>query len=366
MNASTILIVDDNPFVLTTIDHILAPQFRVLAARSGKRALYVAARGPNPDLILLDVNMPDMDGYTVLSKLREDPVTKYIPVIFVTGLETAEDEEKGLSLGAVDYITKPVNPAILLSRVSTHLTLQHARMFLRDKNDYLESEIARRVKENRDLSDLLFTAHEDERRHLARELHDDFGQLLASLKLTIESIDQDSSKLEPDVVKAFLTVDRLVDEAVQRIREITHELWPTLLEHLGLVDALEELFSEWKLRQRKMEGRFSCEGTFDYLDENVSLTFYRIVQECLTNITKHAQATYTSVILKQEGDLLKLEITDNGKGFDVSKTKYGIGLPGMQKRIESLGGNFTLAKNNKKGVTIIISILLANLHEPIS
>jgi putative two-component system response regulator len=108
----------------------------------------VAATDPRPDLILLDVLMPGMDGYSVLSWLKENPDTHDIPVIFVTAMEAAEDEEKGLVLGAVDYIMKPINPAILLARVKTHITLKRARDFLHDKNAYLEAEVTRRMEEN--------------------------------------------------------------------------------------------------------------------------------------------------------------------------------------------------------------------------
>ena len=148
MDDATILIVDDDPTILTSMHKVLAPSYQVLAANSGAHALAVAAADPRPALILLDVQMPKMDGHTVLSQLKEDPATRDIPVIFVTAMEVAADEEKGLELGAVDYIMKPVNPAILLARVKTHLTLKQARDFLYDKNAYLESEIMRRMEEN--------------------------------------------------------------------------------------------------------------------------------------------------------------------------------------------------------------------------
>lgn len=144
----TILIVDDEPINLSVLTQVLSKNYRVRAANSGERALQVAASEPRPDLILLDVMMPEMDGYSVLSRLIEDPVAQDIPVIFVTAMEAAKDEEKGLALGAVDYITKPIMPAILLARVKAHITLKQARDFLHDKNAYLEAEVARRMEDN--------------------------------------------------------------------------------------------------------------------------------------------------------------------------------------------------------------------------
>ena len=144
----TLLIVDDAPSILTSMSKLLAPFYCVRAANSGERALEVVLTEPRPDLILLDVVMPGIDGYTVLNKLKSNPATEDIPVIFVTAMENPDDEEKGLFRGAVDYITKPIIPAILLARVKTHITLKQAHDFLYDKNDYLEKEVVRRMQEN--------------------------------------------------------------------------------------------------------------------------------------------------------------------------------------------------------------------------
>ena len=150
----TILIVDDTPQNLTILGELLQPHYRVRAANSGERALRAASLQPRPDLILLDVMMPEMDGYAVMQHLHGDAATSNIPVIFVTAMHDAESEEHGLELGAVDYITKPINPAIVLARVRTHLELKHARDRLAVENEWLESEVARRMSENLLIQDL--------------------------------------------------------------------------------------------------------------------------------------------------------------------------------------------------------------------
>jgi putative two-component system response regulator len=122
--------------------------YRVRAANSGRRALQIANATPPPDLILLDVMMPDMDGYGVLAELRANPATQDIPVIFVTAMDGTDDEERGLDGGAVDYITKPIRPAIVLARVRTQLELKKVRDILSDHNAYLEKEVASRMAEN--------------------------------------------------------------------------------------------------------------------------------------------------------------------------------------------------------------------------
>jgi diguanylate cyclase (GGDEF)-like protein/PAS domain S-box-containing protein len=140
----TILIVDDSPENLSILSGLLLPDYVVRVANSGARALQVAAGAPMPDLILLDVMMAGIDGYEVIKQLKADPITRDIPVIFVTALSADEDEYRGLELGAADYIGKPVNPAIVLARVRTHLELKQARDRMRDANVRLEAEVVRR------------------------------------------------------------------------------------------------------------------------------------------------------------------------------------------------------------------------------
>jgi len=148
MDAATILIVDDEPTNLFLLTGLLRPDYLVRAANSGESALRAAASQPRPDLVLLDVMMPGMDGYAVLARLQENPATRNIPVVFLTALAEADDEERGLQLGAADYITKPIKPAVVLARVRTQLQAKQARDWLRDENAFLEAEVVRRTAEN--------------------------------------------------------------------------------------------------------------------------------------------------------------------------------------------------------------------------
>ncbi len=147
-NSATILIVDDTAENLHVLSELLRPQYQVLAATSGAVALRIAHSAPKPDLILLDVMMPEMDGYEVLSVLQDSAETRDIPVVFVTALAETSDEELGLRLGAVDYITKPIKPVVVLARVRTQLEAKQARDWLKNANDLLEAEVAKRMAEN--------------------------------------------------------------------------------------------------------------------------------------------------------------------------------------------------------------------------
>lgn len=154
----TVLIVDDTPDNVRLVATLLKELYRTTVATDGEKALQLAAACPQPDLVLLDVEMPGMDGYEVCARLKSDPLTADVPVVFLTARSKVEDEERGLRLGAVDYIAKPISPLILLARVQTHLALKNAQRFLEDKNAYLEAEVARRMRELGAAQDLTILA----------------------------------------------------------------------------------------------------------------------------------------------------------------------------------------------------------------
>lgn len=152
-----ILVVDDDPENLALASALLKHQYKVKLATSGEKALEIARVAP-PDLILLDVMMPGIDGYETCAWLKSDATLKQIPVIFLTALGEGTDEEKGFAIGAVDYIVKPFTPALLLARVKTHLTLRRTQDDLNDRNNYLEGEIVKRIEQLNLLQDVAITA----------------------------------------------------------------------------------------------------------------------------------------------------------------------------------------------------------------
>lgn len=154
----TILVVDDTPENLTMMSFLLKDRYKVKVANHGQKALRIAASEPQPDLILLDIMMPEMDGYEVCRQLQQDPQTRNIPIIFLTAKASVEDEEFGLGLGAVDYITKPISPPVVLARVKTHLSLKASADFLRSKSDYLEQVVAKRTREISAVQDVTILA----------------------------------------------------------------------------------------------------------------------------------------------------------------------------------------------------------------
>ena len=147
----TILVVDDTPDNLDLMGDLLMDDYKVKVANSGKKALEVIQAGHPPDLILLDIMMPEMDGYEVCTALKSNEETKNIPVIFLTAKTNIIDEQKGFEIGAVDYITKPISPAIVMARVKTHLDLHN-------KNVYLEQLVNQRTQEIMAIQDVTIHA----------------------------------------------------------------------------------------------------------------------------------------------------------------------------------------------------------------
>jgi two-component system, NtrC family, sensor kinase len=196
---SRILIVDDDIGNLAALGNLLQPFYDVSAAPSGELALRIASGKAPPELILLDVMMPEMDGYQTLTRLRDNTATRDIPVLFVTSLDSVEEEEKGLELGAVDYITKPYHPPIILARVHTQLELKRARDILRDQNSYLEAEVARRLKESQRMQRQLLQSDKmaaigQLAAGVAHEINNPVGYVTSNLK-TLDIYKQDMLNL---------------------------------------------------------------------------------------------------------------------------------------------------------------------------
>ncbi|MES2037383.1 MAG: two-component system response regulator [Pseudomonadota bacterium] len=154
---STVLVVDDTVANLTLITDLLKPYYRVKAATSGESALKTIEADP-PDLVLLDIMMPGMSGFDVCKQLKADPRFRDIPVIFLTAMGAVADETRGLEMGATDYITKPINPPIVLARVANTLKLKASADFLRDQNMFLEEEVTKRTREVRAIQDVTILA----------------------------------------------------------------------------------------------------------------------------------------------------------------------------------------------------------------
>jgi PAS domain S-box-containing protein len=207
------------------------------------------------------------------------------------------------------------------------------------------------------LSRRLFEVQEKERRHLARELHDEIGQALTAAKINLQSVaaNGDSANV-PRLHETSAILDRLLGQ----VRQISLDLRPSMLDDLGLVPALRSLIDQ-QGRRASVEMRFSPENLPESLDAKIQTTCFRIAQEAITNALRHAHATHVDVDLRREEENLRLVIRDNGSGFDAESAQAqsaGLGLIGIKERAALLGGGARIISSPNKGTTIEVSLPL--------
>jgi two-component system sensor histidine kinase UhpB len=208
-------------------------------------------------------------------------------------------------------------------------------------------------EENQTLVRHSLAVQEDERRHLARELHDEFGQCLTAIKVMSATLRQPGEPPESPAGQIMALCDRLFTA----LRALLGRLRPMLLDDLGLTAAVEDLAGQWQARHPELAIHLECAAVIDDMSRDQALQIYRIIQECLTNVVKHAGAGNCWIRLSQEpGPSLAVLIRDDGRGFDPGRPHGGFGLSGIRERIAGLGGQWTLETRPGHGVAIRIRL----------
>jgi signal transduction histidine kinase len=349
VQGSTILIVDDTPVNLQAMAEILTEQGMLVAvAQDGDEGL-ARAELISPDLVLLDVKMPGLDGFDVCRRLKAINKTRDIPVIFMTALNETEDKVMGFRVGAVDYITRPFQTQEVMARITAHLTLRK-----------MQEEIAateRRAAEAERLQLLqrLVEAQEAERLRLARELHDQMGQELTGVAFGLKSLDLWlTSGKGHDTLRWLQSV---VAQINLNLHRTAWALRPTLVEDVGLFRALESCVTEWSERFGIEVDYRGCGQPMRFRPD-VEMVAYRIVQEALTNVLKHAEANTVSLALECKKEELHITVKDDGKGFDpvAIASKGGLGLAGMRERLSLVGGTLVVESTPAVGTALIVRI----------
>ena len=368
-----ILIVDDTPVNLGVVVEFLQNMgFSIRIARSGEKALE-RVQYNQPDIILLDVLMPGMDGYETCRHLKANEVSKDIPVIFMTSLTGVEDKVKGFEVGAVDYITKPLAQEEVLARITTQLRLLELTKGLKAKHAQLkltsQAEMARlfeavsqQREQLRTLTTRLTDAQEMERKQLARELHDELGQALTAININLGAIEKEVKSESSETLQNRLAESlQLTAVALEQVREMSLNLRPPMLDDLGLVPTLRWYSKRFAERVGiGMEVKIASLG--HRLSPEIETALYRVVQEGLTNVARHAEASEVSLSLHKEQNKICVVIADNGQGFDLeaklqhSKIYDGAGLLGIRERITLLEGEFDIQTGSGEGTTLFINI----------
>lgn len=333
---STILVVDDDVTFRSIVAKVLSDSgYQVLEASDGPAAIDIA-KATTLDLCILDVEMPDMSGIDVASEITN------IPILFLSHIEDKTTIDKALSdqrLGsrALGYITKPIDIEKLLPTIQSALG------------------IARDLKVKQNLLETVSLSIEREKRIIARELHDVLGNEISKMKWDAEYI----SQCEPDeigdikeraarIIESCGNLGTTIDAIVQRLR-------PDALYKYGFKGSIEKLIEDWNKSLPNCEFLFNYDESLNIKDDEFGSALYRVIQESITNIVKHADANSVTIDItshQNKGNIISLTITDNGRGFDSKGSTNGHGLRNIRERIESLGGNVDISSEKGLGTKI--------------
>jgi signal transduction histidine kinase len=380
-NDITILTVDDNDALRYSLSRTLKEGgYQVREARNGAEALRMAA--DSPDLITLDIHLPDMDGFEICRLLKGNPHTAHIPVLHIsaTFVET-EYRVRGLETGADGYLAEPVSRDELLATVGALLRLkkaeraarlhaaeaEKAQRELKTAHDELEQrvlarteELAQKTEEVRELTGRLLRLQDDERRRLARELHDSTGQMLVAMKLTLEQMSEES-KGQPFELLVAQTI-AINEDMSRELRTMSYLLHPPLLDEVGLPSALR-WYTEGFSQRSGIAVDLKITSEFGRLPDGMEIALFRVVQECLTNIHRHSGSATANIKLTRNRQNVQIEIRDAGNGVSQerrhrNKLVPGVGLMGIQERMRQFGGRVEITSQSD-GTQVIATIPLS-------
>jgi signal transduction histidine kinase len=360
---ATILLVEDDAELARMVSVLLEQSGHMVQlagsgtevlARLGLSIRDTAKRPLPPDLVLLDVQLKGLDGFEIVKRIRQDSRLDAVPVIMLTVLDTLEDTVKGLGAGANDYVTKPFKNAELLARVEAQLRVKR----LQDQRDRAEQQLERRTGELRALTARLAEAEEAQRRRIARELHDQVGQSLTALGINLNIVRSQMGNGGAEALAARLDDSlAIVEKTTERIRDLMADLRPPVLDDYGLVAAVR-----WYCEQLTARTGIECTVEGDEPDPRLPIAtetaLFRIAQEALTNVAKHAQAAEVSVSVDAEPRVVRIIVSDRGVGFDaVDPPAQGSwGLLTMAERAEAVGGQCRIRSRPGQGTDVIVEV----------
>src|SRR5580704_6668094 len=335
-----ILMVDDQLGKLLSYEAILGDLGEnLIKAHSGREALDHLLK-TDVAVVLLDVSMPELAGFDLADMIRQHPRFQRTPIIFISAVLLSDmDRLKGYERGAVDYISVPVVPQVLRAKVSVFVDLHRKTRQLEALNQEL-----------RLLSSSLIAAQDQERRRIARDLHDGLGQELSGAKMMVDCLQMQDQSAEWKA-KAAAEASALIDQAIQQVRSMSHLLHPPMLDEVGLHSSLQWYLDGFTKRSG-LETSLEVEPEdFPRLGPELETTIFRIVQEALTNVFRHAEAGRASIRVVLAENQIAVTVCDDGKGLpdgvaDLEARKIGVGIAGMKQRVKEWGGELRLRNGN--------------------
>lgn len=303
------------------------------------------------DLVLADNALPQYNSLEALSVIKNK--NPFIGFILVTGTVSEEFAVNILKLGADDYILKTN-----LTRLPAAIDKVIESKQLQEANFNATQESLELNKQLRELTAYLQNVREEEQIRLSREIHDEIGQLLTVLRFSIMSIEKKIQRSPIEAKTAITDAMRTVETTIETVRRIAAGLRPSVLDDLGLIAALQWQTEEFKKHTSINISFHSTLPSSFHIEKNIATALFRIYQESINNILKHAEASEIIIDLILENDQLVLSISDNGKGFneDEIRSRKTLGLLGMKERVILLNGQFFLNSSPGKGTTIKITV----------
>jgi signal transduction histidine kinase len=337
-----ILVVDDEELNRILLSAMLQESgYLAETAEDGQQALRMLRAQPF-DAVLLDLVMPRMDGYQVLAEMKRDAELRRIPVMVISSMHDMDSIVRCIEMGATDYLAKPFDPALLQARIRGSLaSVQEERMAL------LREQFAQ-----------VTAAQEEERQRIARELHDGLVPVLASLSLRLHTLGKWLEREEHPLTGEIKELAEQAQSSSRDIRRLVHDLRPVALDELGLVPALREHLARCE-REQGLTFELAADVP-ERLPAPIETALFRIVQEAVNNVLKHARARHVRVTLQRGDDRVRLEIADDGQGFEAQVPRSGrhLGLWSMRERVEHLGGEFEVASTPGQGTRVMAAVPL--------
>ena len=397
-----ILAIDDNKdnlIILKALIEDIFPDALPLTASTGENGLELAA-AEDPDVILLDIVMPVMDGFEICQKLKADKNLSDIPVVFVTALKGDQETRiRALEAGAEAFLAKPIDVIELIAQIRAMVKIKTANIVKRDEKKQLDSLIEKqtleltktqiatlnlledvmreneaRKKSEQFLKDSqeqlrIFAGHlntirEEERVDIARELHDVLGQNLSAIKMDLCMMirkldDLKNIKTAAEIIQHASNLIPMIEMSINQVRKISAELRPHLLEELGLIPAIE-LYADEFGKRSGISCRVITQDKRINIQRNHAIGIFRIMQEALTNVMRHANAASVLIRILKNKEAVVMEIEDDGVGINAARINNfkSIGILGMRERSMLIGAELTIGPGKVKGTKVTITIPL--------
>ena len=359
MNNTQVLIVDDDPALLQALPETIRARIEgvLVDTCDSARAALERIRSTDYDVIITDIKMPSMDGLVLLREIKT--IRPQTPTLLITGHGEHDLAVQGLRGGAYDFIQKPIERDYFIASLGRALKVRQLSREVEKQRIALarhNEELQQNREELRALTARLITVQEEERRRLSFELHDDLNQKLAVLVMNVDALERTWAK-DPDRAREDLRALRgQIAELSDDVRNLAYRLHPSILDHLGLAIALETYSKEYSKRE-KIRVTFSHKNIPDAIPQDIATCLYRVAQEGLRNVAKHAKAVRVVMTLEGRDGHLELSIKDSGTGFNPNE-RQGLGLLSMQERVRLVQGSFSLQSQPGCGTTISVRIPL--------